>query len=135
MTFSSSELRDQVRIATDAIVEDINDYDVDAIVEDIVEAHGAVDVDTIDSGEFWETVGRHELWSASKVAFKLGYDGPNREASVRKTLSRWGVKAARYQPHHSSGRPQAMYRAQEVRDARAARPGQGARTDKKPAQS
>lgn len=53
MTFTSADLRDQVRTYTDASE---GSYDVDAIVEEIVERHGAVPVDDIDADEFAEIV-------------------------------------------------------------------------------
>lgn len=56
MTFTSADLRDQVLRATDA---SDGEYDVDAITAEIVERHGAVPVDDIETGEFWEIVGKH----------------------------------------------------------------------------
>jgi hypothetical protein len=56
MTFTARDLRDQIVTATDA---SDGDYDVDAIVEEIVEKHGAVDIDTLDTDEFWAIVGKH----------------------------------------------------------------------------
>jgi DNA-binding transcriptional regulator YdaS (Cro superfamily) len=56
MTFTSSDLRDQVTTATDA---SDGEYDVDAIVEAIIERHGAVPVDDLDSDEFWGIVMEH----------------------------------------------------------------------------
>jgi hypothetical protein len=56
MTFTDRDLRDQVRTATDA---SDGTYDVDAIVADIVERHGAVPVDDLDSDEFWGIVLQH----------------------------------------------------------------------------
>ena len=56
MTFTSRDLRDQIVTATDA---SDGEYDVDAIVEEIVEKHGAVDIETLDSDEFWAIVGKH----------------------------------------------------------------------------
>ncbi|GAX57353.1 hypothetical protein [Streptomyces olivochromogenes] len=56
MTFTSRDLRDQIVTATDA---SDGEYDVDAIVEEIVAAHGAVDIDTLDTDEFWAIVGKH----------------------------------------------------------------------------
>lgn len=56
MTFTSRDLRDQVTRATDA---SDGEYDVDAIVEEVVEKYGAVDIETLDSGEFWAVVGKH----------------------------------------------------------------------------
>lgn len=56
MTFTSSDLRDQVVTATDA---SDGEYDVNAIVAEIVEKHGAVDIDTLDTDEFWAIVGKH----------------------------------------------------------------------------
>lgn len=36
------------------------DYAIDAIVEDIVDAYGVVDIDTIDSNDYWAIVERHD---------------------------------------------------------------------------
>jgi len=66
-----------------------------------------------------------ELWSAAQVATFLGLATA---ASARHTLSRWGVQAADYQ-RGDTGRPEARYDAQQVREAQSARPGRGARTD------
>jgi hypothetical protein len=56
MTFTSRDLRDQIVIATDA---SDGTYDVDAITEEIVAQYGAVDIDTIETGDFWAIVGKH----------------------------------------------------------------------------
>lgn len=66
-----------------------------------------------------------ELWTIDQVADYLGAASPD---SARRTLSRWGVKAVRYEPG-PSGRPMAHWSADAVRAAKAARPGRGARTD------
>lgn len=58
MTFTSRDLHDQIVTATDA---SDGKYDVDAIVEEIVEKHGAVDIDTLDTNEFWAIVGKHAI--------------------------------------------------------------------------
>ncbi|MGY3341100.1 hypothetical protein ACVW0K_007293 [Streptomyces filamentosus] len=68
-----------------------------------------------------EDIGRNELKSTAKEPAKV----------ASKAMSRLGVKPAYgYHPNPTSGRPQALYRAGDVRDALASRPGQGARTDK-----
>lgn len=56
MTFTSRDLRDQIVTATDA---SDGEYDVDAIVEDIIEKHGAVNIDSLDTDDFWAIVGKH----------------------------------------------------------------------------
>jgi hypothetical protein len=66
-----------------------------------------------------------ELWLIAQVADHLGYEGPNANASARRTLSRLGVKAVMHKPTDASPRPQAHYDAAEVRQATAARPGKG----------
>lgn len=66
-----------------------------------------------------------ELWSAAQAAEHLGAADAD---SARRTLSRWGVKAVRYEPGEN-GRPEARYDAQAVRDAKDNRPGRGKRTD------
>ena len=68
-----------------------------------------------------EDIGRDEMKSKAKEPAK----------AASKAMSRLGVKPAYgYHPNPDSGRPQALYRAGDVRQALAARPGQGARTDK-----
>jgi len=69
-----------------------------------------------------------ELWTIDQAAEHIGAGSA---ASARRALSRWGVRAAEYRPHPVSGRPQALYRAEEVRTARAGRPGSGNRTPRK----
>ncbi|MBS2962584.1 hypothetical protein KGA66_05965 [Actinocrinis puniceicyclus] len=66
-----------------------------------------------------------ELWSAARAADHLGLAGTH---SARRTLSRWGVQAVAYE-RGESGRLEARYDAQEVRDKAATRPGRGKRTD------
>ncbi|MFF7837535.1 hypothetical protein ACFZC6_01675 [Streptomyces ossamyceticus] len=56
MTFTSSNLRDQIVTATDA---SDGECDVDAITEEIIEQHGAVDIETLDTDEFWAIVAKH----------------------------------------------------------------------------
>lgn len=76
------------------------------------------------------TVGKiRELWTAEQAAAAIG---ASTAASARRTLSRWGVKAVRYD-ETDSGRLQSLYDAQQVRDAHARRPGRGFRTDKRTA--
>ncbi|MFI0156196.1 hypothetical protein [Streptomyces lydicus] len=66
-----------------------------------------------------EDIGRWELKSAAKDPAKV----------ASSTMRRLGVKPFYYHPHPESGRPQALYRAGEVRAAIAKRPGRGSRTD------
>lgn len=66
-----------------------------------------------------EDIGRWELKSQAKDPAKV----------ASSTMKRLGVKPFHYYPHPESGRPQALYRAGDVRAAIAKRPGQGARTD------
>jgi hypothetical protein len=67
-----------------------------------------------------------ELWTIDQVAEHIGATSAG---SARRTLSRWKIEAVDYARHPVSGRPQARYSADEVRDAKAARPGRGTRTD------
>ncbi|GFH34273.1 hypothetical protein [Streptomyces pacificus] len=72
-----------------------------------------------------EEIGRVEMGSQA--------EDPAKAAS--KMMSRLKVKPAYgYHPHPDSGRPQALYRAGDVRDALAQRPGRGTRTDLKAAE-
>jgi hypothetical protein len=109
-------------------VEDVPDG-----LEDQLE--GGLDIKAIVDGvDFWEIAKRHELWDIAAVAEELEYAGPSAAGSARKTLSRLGVQAAVYRPHPDSKRPQALYRAGDVREAQAKRPGRGKRTDLKDAE-
>jgi len=92
--------------------------DIGAIVEDL-------DFDTAAVFERYELytlehIGLHVLESKAK--------DPAKAAAA--AVSKLGVKAFAYRPHPDSGRAQAWYRVGDVKDALAARPGQGARTDK-----
>ncbi|MEU8682918.1 hypothetical protein [Streptomyces sp. NPDC048611] len=85
-------------------------------------------VEDIDLGEIVERnepltlehIGRWELQSQAKDPAKV----------ASSTMKRLGVKSFTYHPHPESGRPQALYRAGEVRDAIAKRPGQDWRRGK-----
>lgn len=68
-----------------------------------------------------EDIGRWELKSTAT--------NPAKAASG--VMSKLGLKPFTYHPHPKSGRPQALYRAGDVRTALAQRPGRGARTDLK----
>ena len=94
-----------------------DNLDFAAMVEDIDLA------DIIDRNEplTLADIARDELKSNAKEPAK----------AASKAMSRLGVKPAYgYQPNPDSGRPQALYRAGDVRQALASRPGQGTRTDK-----
>ncbi|MET8694667.1 hypothetical protein ABZV65_19240 [Streptomyces bauhiniae] len=64
------------------------------------------------------------LWTIAEVAAHLGI----KPGSARGTLSRWKVRAVDRQID-GHGRAHALYDPEEVREAAAARPGRGARTD------
>lgn len=66
-----------------------------------------------------------ELWSIEDAR---AYLGASSTGSARRTLSRWGVEAVRYE-RRVNGRLEARYDADHVRVAKANRPGRGARTD------
>ncbi|MCL8016902.1 hypothetical protein [Streptomyces sp. AS02] len=69
-------------------------------------------------------VSKAELWTIADVTEFLGAASTG---SARKTLSRWGVTAVGRQPGRAGA---SLYDPNQVRDARAAAPGQGARTDR-----
>ena len=66
-----------------------------------------------------------ELWGIEQVRVFLGAASAK---SASRTLSRWGVRALGYE-RGESGRPEARFDAQQVRDAKAGRPGRDNRTD------
>jgi hypothetical protein len=70
-------------------------------------------------------MGEREIWSAEEVR---GFLGASSTGSARRTLSRWGVEAAAYR-RGAGGRAEARYDAEEVRAAKAARPGRGVRSN------
>ncbi|TRV72586.1 hypothetical protein FKN01_29820 [Streptomyces sp. 130] len=67
-----------------------------------------------------------ELWTRDEVADYLGIA----PGSVRRQMSRWGIERTDTIRHPHSGRALARYSAAAVKAARAAAPGQGARTDR-----
>jgi hypothetical protein len=67
-----------------------------------------------------------ELWTIDQVAAFLGV----KPGSARGTLSRWEVRAVRREID-DRGRAHSLFDPAEVRAAQAARPGQGARSDRK----
>lgn len=81
----------------------------------------------VESVDIMEILERHELVDIDEATWRLGYGSA---ASTRKALARWGVAAAETRPHPESNRPQHRYNWAEVKEARAARPGRGARTDR-----
>ncbi|MFD5899110.1 hypothetical protein [Streptomyces sp. NPDC060366] len=98
----------------------------------LLNEHGELDIKGIvDDIDLWEIVARYELWSADRVAQELGYKTPTANATARKKMSAWGVKAAVHKTNPDSGRVQAYYLSGEVRAAHEARPGQGVGGGKK----
>lgn len=70
-----------------------------------------------------------ELWTIDQVAEHFGSQAADPGKSASRTLNRLGVRAREYRAHPESGRPQAVYSALEVREAKQKRPGRGDRTD------
>jgi len=80
-----------------------------------------VDLDAVVAGY---AAAPRELLTAAQVAELIGAASAD---SARHTLSRWGVSAAEYRAG-DSGRVQARYDADQVREAQRSRPGRGRRT-------
>lgn len=53
---TSNNMRDQIRTAVNA---SDGDYDLDAILADLQDAHGTVNIDSIDAAAFWTVVLAH----------------------------------------------------------------------------
>ena len=66
-----------------------------------------------------------DLWTTTQAAEHIGAAST---ASARRTLGRWGVHPVARQPGTGG---ESLYRADDVRRARAGRPGRGTRTDLK----
>ncbi|MGW4954563.1 hypothetical protein [Streptomyces parvulus] len=64
-------------------------------------------------------------WTLAEVA---DYIGAASTGSARRTLSRWGVRATGREPGRGGA---SLYDREEVKAAKAARPGRGARSDLK----
>lgn len=94
---------------------------------------GGLDITTIiESVDLWPIVEKREQWTIAQVAEELGYKTESANAGARKKLSDWGVKAVAHRPNAESGRVQAYYSAQKVREAKASRPGKGVGGGRKP---
>ncbi|HEY8926073.1 MAG TPA: hypothetical protein VIU64_16930 [Polyangia bacterium] len=52
------DMRDQVLAALGTYADE---HDVEGIVEEIHRTHGLVDIETVDTAEFWKIVERHDL--------------------------------------------------------------------------
>ncbi|MFB7222421.1 hypothetical protein [Streptomyces sp. NPDC056227] len=105
------------------------DADFDGYPQD---AEGRLDIAAIiESVDLMAIVERHELWTIDQVADELGFKGDSAKGTARKTLSRWGVERHDMVDHPDSGRPQARYKASDVKAAQAVAPGRGSRTDQK----
>lgn len=95
---------------------------------------GALDLKAIIEGlelDLGDLFWRHTLYTLDAIGRELLESKAKDPAKVAAAaMSRLGLKPFAYRPHPDSGRPQAWYRVGDVRDALAARPGQGARTDK-----
>lgn len=66
-----------------------------------------------------------ELWTTTEVAEHIG---ASTVKSASRSLGRWGIKPVSRQPGRSG---ENLWDAEQVRQAKAARPGRGARTDLK----
>lgn len=65
------------------------------------------------------------LWTIDDVVKAIGASSPS---SARRTLGRWGVEPVGREPGRAG---RSLYRPEDVRRAYAARPGRGARTDRR----
>lgn len=98
MTFTSRDLRDQVTTATEA---SDGTYDVDAIVEEIVERHGAVDVDTLEHDEFWAIVAKHAV--DGKAAVITLYETNSDLLILARNAVAWSMGAPGASPGYLEG--------------------------------
>ncbi|WP_258047454.1 hypothetical protein [Streptomyces sp. SM13] len=96
------------------------DQDFDGYPQD---DNGQLDIPAIiASVDLMAIVQKHELWTIDQVADELGFKGASAKGTARKTLSRWGVERHDMVDHPESGRPQARFKATEVKAAKAAAP-------------
>ena len=84
---------------------------------------GRLDIGAIIRGiDLMAIVEANELWTIDQVVGELGFNGDSAKGTARKTLSRWGVDRYDMVDHPDSGRPQARYKAADVKAAKAAAP-------------
>lgn len=98
MTFTARDLRDQVTTATDA---SDGTYDVDAIVTEIVERHGAVPVDSLEHDEFWALVARHVV--AEEAAEIVLYETNSDLLVMARNAVAWDMGAPGASPGYLEG--------------------------------
>lgn len=93
--------------------------------------HGALDFAAMVEGiDLEEIVERNDPLTLEAIGrWELKSQAQNPAKAASKAMSRLGVKPFTYHPHPESGRPQALYRAGDVRNALGNRPGRGTRTD------
>ncbi|MEW2415269.1 hypothetical protein AB0953_16360 [Streptomyces sp. NPDC046866] len=95
---------------------------------------GALDLKAIIEGIDFDPADifeRYELYTLDAIGrWLLESKAKDPAKAAAAAMSRLGLKPFKYRPHPDSGRVQALYRVGDVKDALAARPGRGARTDK-----
>ncbi|MEW2635588.1 hypothetical protein AB0903_29115 [Streptomyces sp. NPDC048389] len=93
-----------------------------------VDEYGGLDIAAIvEDVDLGEIAPRFELLDINEVAARFGYEGKNPAATARSAVSRLGVERAGLS---DDPRPRALFRAGDVEDAIAARPGKGNRTSR-----
>jgi hypothetical protein len=60
VTITDRDIREKVAVAVGVNGTEAEGIDIDAVVAEIQQKHGLVDIDTIDHDEFWEIVRRHD---------------------------------------------------------------------------
>jgi predicted HAD superfamily Cof-like phosphohydrolase len=61
MTQTAASIRDQIARTIDAQGPSLaQGIDIDAVADEIVSTYGVMDIDNIDSAEFWDVVRRHD---------------------------------------------------------------------------
>ncbi|MER5277759.1 hypothetical protein ABT025_18650 [Streptomyces sp. NPDC002809] len=122
VTAINAALPDGVFLAGDEFHGPYYDADADFDGYDLDE-DGRLDIKAIVAAvDLMPIVEANEVWTIDRVAEELGFKGDSAKGTARKTLSRWGVERHDMVDHPDSGRPQARYKAADVKAAQAAAP-------------
>lgn len=87
MTTTDQDMRDQVKASIEGSGESAADYDVNAIVDELQQIFGTMDVENMPHDIFWGTVEKHSLRRAEQIA-KAFHESYERQAAAHDYTTR-----------------------------------------------